>query len=78
LKGVTISRGSIVAAGAVVNKPCLPYSIIGGVPAKILKFRFTKEEIIEHEKQLYPETERITMERLDDIFEKYNNAKRKN
>lgn len=52
LKGVTIGRGSVVAAGAVVTKSCPPYSIIGGVPAKILKMRFTEEEIVEHEKIL--------------------------
>lgn len=49
LKGVTIGRGSVVAAGAVVTKSCAPYSIIGGVPAKLLRMRFTKEEIKENE-----------------------------
>ena len=49
LKGVTIGRGSVVAAGAVVTKSCPPYSIIGGVPAKQIKMRFTPEEIEEHE-----------------------------
>lgn len=53
LKGVTIQRGSIIAAGAVVTKSVAPYSIIGGVPAKLIKMRFTNEEIIEHEKILY-------------------------
>lgn len=53
LKGVTIGRGCIVAAGAVVNKSTPPYSIVGGVPAKVLKMRFTEEEIIEHERILY-------------------------
>lgn len=52
LKGVTIGRGSVVAAGAVVTKSCPQYSIIGGVPAKILKQRFTEEQIILHEKML--------------------------
>ena len=53
LKGVTIGRGSIVAAGAVVTQSFPPYSVIGGVPAKLLKMRFTPEEIVEHEKMLY-------------------------
>lgn len=52
LKGVTIGRGSVVAAGAVVTKSCAPYSIIGGVPAKLIKMRFTEEEIKKHEKML--------------------------
>lgn len=52
LKGVTIGRGCIVAAGAVVTKSCEPYSIIGGVPAKLIKMRFTSEQIIEHERLL--------------------------
>lgn len=52
LKGVTIGRGSVVAAGAVVTKSCPPYSIIGGVPAKVIKMRFTPEQIKEHEKTL--------------------------
>ena len=53
LKGVTIGRGSVVAAGAVVTKSCPPYSIIGDFPAKILKSRFTPEEIARHEQALY-------------------------
>ena len=52
LKGVTIGRGSVVAAGAVVTESCAPYSIIGGVPAKLIKVRFTPEEIEEHEKKI--------------------------
>lgn len=65
LKGVTIGRGSVVAAGAVVNKSCPPYSIIGGVPAKVIKYRFTIDQAIEHEKILYPENKRYSKESLE-------------
>jgi len=43
--GVTIGHGSIVGAGSVVTKDVLPYSIVGGIPAKIIKYRFTDHEI---------------------------------
>jgi len=52
LKGVTIGRGSVVAAGAVVTKSCEPYSIIGGVPAKLIRMRFTPDEIERHEQAI--------------------------
>lgn len=41
--GITIGNGAIIAAGAVVIKDVLPYSICGGVPAKLIKMRFTPE-----------------------------------
>ena len=46
LKGVTIGHGSVVAAGAVVTKSCPPYSIIGGVPAKVLRKRFEEDSYL--------------------------------
>lgn len=39
LPGVTIGRGAIVAAGSVVSKPVLAYTIVAGVPARLLKER---------------------------------------
>lgn len=53
LKGVTIGRGSVVAAGAVVTKSSPPYSVIGGVPAKKISDRFTQDEIERHESILH-------------------------
>lgn len=64
LAGVTIGRGSVIAAGSVVTKSCPPYSIIGGMPAKVLKYRFTIEEALEHEKALYSQEKRYSKEEL--------------
>ncbi len=64
LSGVTIGRGSVVAAGAVVTRSMPPYSIIGGVPAKVLKKRFSEEEILAHEEKLYPEDKRLKLEQI--------------
>lgn len=53
LKGVSIGRGAVIAAGAIVNKDVDPYDIVGGVPARKIGKRFTKEQISEHERILY-------------------------
>lgn len=45
MDGVTIGDGAIVAAGAIVTKNVPPYAIVGGVPAKIIKYRFTQTQI---------------------------------
>ena len=45
LDGVTIGDGAIVAAGAVVTKDVPPFAVVGGVPAKVLKYRFSPEVI---------------------------------
>ncbi|AKK74754.1 hypothetical protein OK18_02625 [Chryseobacterium gallinarum] len=51
LSGVTLGKGSIIAAGSVVTKSVEPFSIVGGNPAKIIKFRLS-ENLIEKRKKI--------------------------
>ena len=45
ISGVTIGDGAVVLAGAVVTRNVPPYSIVAGVPAKVIKYRFSQTDI---------------------------------
>ena len=68
LSGAHLGRSSVIAAGAVVNSDIPPYCIAGGVPAKPIKFKWTIDQILEHESVLYPEEERFSKEELARVF----------
>ena len=68
LKGVRIGRGAIVAAGSVVTNNAPPYSVVGGVPARLIKFRWTIDQILEHEKAIYPSRDRLSRQILEAII----------
>ena len=71
LGGAHLGRGSNIGSGSVVRGNIPPYAIVIGNPAKVVGFSFTPEQIVEHEKQLYPEEERIPLERLEKNYQKY-------
>ena len=71
LPGAYIGRGCILGAGAVIHTKIPPYSIVVGNPAKVIGFHFTPEEIIEHEKLLYPIEDRIPKEVLIQNYQDY-------
>jgi virginiamycin A acetyltransferase len=45
MSGIKIGNGAIVAAGSTVTKDVPPYAIVAGNPAKVVKYRFTEEQI---------------------------------
>lgn len=50
LSGVSIGNGAVIAAGALVAKDVPPYAIVAGNPAKVIKYRFSDEQISKLEK----------------------------
>lgn len=76
LSHAQIGRGAVVAAGSVVTKQIPPYAVVAGTPAQIIAVRFSIDQILEHEKILYPEHERMTAEELNAIFSEYYHGKR--
>lgn len=64
LSGVIIGQGAVVAAGAVVTKDVPPYAIVGGNPAKVIKYRF--------EKNIRSELWKIDYSQIDEDYIKKN------
>ncbi|MBI1195103.1 MAG: antibiotic acetyltransferase [Gammaproteobacteria bacterium] len=56
MRGVKIGNGAIVGAGAVVTKDIPPYAIAVGIPAKVVGYRFSGQDVAVHEEMLARET----------------------
>lgn len=69
MDGVVVGDGAIIGAGAVVTKDVPPYAIVGGVPAKLIKWRFpeeTRKQLLRLKWWTYSDSE-ISMLPVDDI-----------
>lgn len=76
LSGVHIGQGAVIAAGAVVSKDVSPYSIVGGVPAKIIKYRFDDELIQELMKIDYSKLSKdVIQEHIDELYKELTDIK---
>lgn len=84
LSGVTLGKGSIVAAGSVVTKSVPAYSIVGGNPAKVIKYRFDEEiisqikdidfnaipwnDLVSHQELFYKELDADTVKQIKKLI----------
>lgn len=69
MEGVTIGDGAVVAAGAVVTKDVPPYAVVGGVPARVIKYRFDEETVQEMLKLRWWDKDQMWLKNHAELFE---------
>lgn len=72
-----IGRYARIGAGTYVRSNIPPYAIVMGNPAKIIGFLYSPEEMVEFEKDKYPENERTSFEQYTHWYEKYFKNRKK-
>lgn len=75
MEGVHVADGTIIGAGAVVVKDTEPYSIIGGIPAKLIRYRFDKCDIEFLMKLQWWNKESVWIQKYAPYFDKVENLK---
>lgn len=76
LSGVHIGQGAVIAAGALVTKDVPPYAVVGGVPAKVIKYRFEPDIIDELMKVDYGKlSKEMIEEHIDDLYQELTDVK---
>lgn len=68
MDGVTIGNGAIIATGSIVVNNVEPYEIVGGIPAKRIRFRFSDDKIIALEKLKWWNRDFMWLERNYHLF----------
>lgn len=71
-----VGRGAVIGACSLVNKPIPPYAVAVGIPAKIVASTFSIDQILEHEKAIYPKEERFSKEYLEQLFTEHFQEKK--